>query len=182
MHPWHYNGSLAPDCDQRAPPGPPPCCRLIVEYVDAKGGETIGGAGADRAEVGKWMDKLDAWDGNLFVTGTVKGPVKGVLGSIESFRLKYAQARCAAGWSPCWAAVRGGSTSPGSRCWGGTALLGDSIWWAVLCGQCLSSGGSTWWQPLVAAVGGSSWSQRGQHQALGVLWKGCKRASGGAQE
>ena len=74
----------------------PYCRRLIVEYVDAKGGQTIGGADVDRALVDTWVSKLNDWDGNLFVTGASKGPVKGILGSIEGFRLKYAEARCAA--------------------------------------------------------------------------------------
>lgn len=64
----------------------------IVEYVDSKG-ERLGGDNVDRQLVEHWVKFLNNWDGNLFVSGSISGAPKKILGAIEAYRLKYAEAR-----------------------------------------------------------------------------------------
>lgn len=64
----------------------------IVRYADEYGGAPLGGASADRALVAAWIDKVDKWDGNLYVAGNSPGTAK-LLGGITNFKIKFAEAR-----------------------------------------------------------------------------------------
>ncbi|KAI8468425.1 MAG: glutathione S-transferase [Monoraphidium minutum] len=66
--------------------------REIVEWADAQGDGPLGGAGTDRAAVAVWVDKLDKWDGNLYVAGNSPGVAK-LLASITAFKIRFAEAR-----------------------------------------------------------------------------------------
>lgn len=98
-----FNGdSLSPEYLRLNPNGTSPTLvdgaevitesRKIVEHVDARDGQPLGGSGVDRAFIDKWLDQVDAWDGNLFVA--IENPAAaGALGKVGEFKRHVAEAR-----------------------------------------------------------------------------------------
>lgn len=66
--------------------------KAIIEYVDAKDGNPLGGNSVDRAAVKEWLDTVDKWDGNLFAAG-VGGSAMKLLGVLSDYKKQYAEAR-----------------------------------------------------------------------------------------
>lgn len=68
--------------------------KAIIEYVDNKDGQPLGGNNVDRGAVKEWLDLVDKWDGNLFAAG-MGGPAAKLLGVLSDYKKQYAQARMA---------------------------------------------------------------------------------------
>lgn len=67
--------------------------RQILEYVDGLGGGPLGANSIDRQLVEQWLDKIDAWDGNLYAEANADATAQKIFRTIGKYRIKYAEAR-----------------------------------------------------------------------------------------
>ncbi|KAF8063800.1 hypothetical protein HT031_003657 [Scenedesmus sp. PABB004] len=66
-----------------------------MEHVNNLGGAPLGGGEADQAAAARWVDRIVAWDGNLFLAANADPTAAGVLGRLSAFKRKFAEARAA---------------------------------------------------------------------------------------
>lgn len=97
--------SLKPDFLKKNPAGTVPVLKHgdtivtesleIVRYVDSLPPGPLGDDGVDRRFIEDWAQRVDEWDGNLFMAVNASEGTKKVLGQLSEFRIRYAQARAA---------------------------------------------------------------------------------------
>lgn len=101
-----FNGqSLTPQFLKENPAGTVPVLKhgtntiaeslQIVRYVDNMHPGPLGGDGVDRKFIEDWGQRVDEWDGNLFMAVNASEGAKKVLGRLTDFRIRFAQARAA---------------------------------------------------------------------------------------
>jgi glutathione S-transferase len=62
----------------------------IIRWADRQGGAPLGGESVDRAFVDQWLNKVDAWDGNLFAAANT--PAGAALKVSTEYKIKVAEA------------------------------------------------------------------------------------------
>lgn len=67
--------------------------RAIIDYVDNIDGAPLGGKAVDRAFISKWLDQVNAWDGNLFIAAHGPGAASALLGPLQAHTKKVAEAQ-----------------------------------------------------------------------------------------
>lgn len=64
----------------------------IVRYFDSLGDGPLGGAAVDKALVSEWIKEADMFDGNLFFAAFGPDSISKVLGPLQQYKMKVAEA------------------------------------------------------------------------------------------
>jgi glutathione S-transferase len=67
--------------------------RQICDYLNELDNQPLGGKEVDQVKVKEWVDLMADWDGNMYMAAHSPAGAKKVLGKLNEFKVKYAEAR-----------------------------------------------------------------------------------------